>query len=162
MYGFCRITDLGISHFNFSSKNYSSKVYTCFGKVVVLSHRAQKIEFAFFNFSVILYRTYKLLLKHNKGEETFCECPPGKFQKITDRPFVCTKLPGTTWGFAMWSKGLEGGAARSNSGDLASELSRGVVGEDLGFTRARLGCLLAAGRWPEGMDGGDRWRRPLE
>jgi hypothetical protein len=30
MYGFCRITDLGKSHFNFSSKNYSSKVYTCF------------------------------------------------------------------------------------------------------------------------------------
>jgi hypothetical protein len=62
----------------------------------------------------------------------------------------------------MWSKGLEGGAARSNSGDLSGELGRGVVGEDLGFTRAQLGRLLATGRWPEGMDGGDRWRRPLE
>jgi hypothetical protein len=36
MYRFCRNTDLGISHFNFSSKHQSSKEYTCFGKVVVL------------------------------------------------------------------------------------------------------------------------------
>jgi hypothetical protein len=36
MYGFCRITDLAKSHFNFSSKNFSSKVYTCFVKVIGL------------------------------------------------------------------------------------------------------------------------------
>jgi hypothetical protein len=62
----------------------------------------------------------------------------------------------------MWSKGLEGGAARSNSNDLAGELGRGVVGEDLGFMRARLGRLLVAGRWPEGMDSVVRRRPPRE
>jgi hypothetical protein len=36
MSGFCRNTDLGILLFNFSSKNYSSKVYTYLEKVVVL------------------------------------------------------------------------------------------------------------------------------
>jgi hypothetical protein len=51
MYGFCRITDLGKSHFNFSSKNYSSKVYTCFVKVVVLvTQSTAKLDLHFSGF----------------------------------------------------------------------------------------------------------------
>jgi hypothetical protein len=34
MCGFGSTTDLGKTHFNFSCKNYSSKVYTSFAKVV--------------------------------------------------------------------------------------------------------------------------------
>jgi hypothetical protein len=62
----------------------------------------------------------------------------------------------------MRSLGLEGGAARSNSGNLAGELGQGVAGDDLGFTRARLGRLLLAGRWPEGKGGVVRRRPPRE
>jgi hypothetical protein len=40
--------------------------------------------------------------------------------------------------------GLEVGAARSNSGDLAGELGRGVAGEGLGVERTRSRCSLAA------------------
>jgi hypothetical protein len=81
---------------------------------------------------------------------------------LTVMPLVCTKLLRKTSGLAMRPLGLEGGAAWSNSGDLAGELGRGVAGEDLGFTRARLGCLLAVRRWPEGMDGVVRRRPPRE
>jgi hypothetical protein len=65
MYGFCRITDLGISPFNFSSKNYSSKVYICFEKVVVLvTQSTTKLGLQFLDFSLICYGFYKLQLKH--------------------------------------------------------------------------------------------------
>jgi hypothetical protein len=50
--GFCRITDLGILLFNFSSKNYSSKVYTYLEKVVVLvTMSTTKLGFPFLDFS---------------------------------------------------------------------------------------------------------------
>jgi hypothetical protein len=52
MCGFCRITDLGILLFNFSSKNYTSKVYTRFEKVVVLVTRStKKLGLLFLDFS---------------------------------------------------------------------------------------------------------------
>jgi hypothetical protein len=53
---FCRITDLGILLFNFSSKNYSSKVYTYLKKVVVLvTQSTKKLGLLFLDFSTILY-----------------------------------------------------------------------------------------------------------
>jgi hypothetical protein len=56
MYGLCRITDLGILLFNFSSKNYSSKVYTYLEKVVVLvTQSTAKLSLQFLDFSTILY-----------------------------------------------------------------------------------------------------------
>jgi hypothetical protein len=49
MYEFCRITDLGILHFNFSSKSCSSKVYTYLEKVVVLvTQSTTKLSLHFF------------------------------------------------------------------------------------------------------------------
>jgi hypothetical protein len=73
MYGFCRITDLGKPHYNFSSKNYSSKVYTCFVKVVVLvTQSTEKLDLQFLDFFTILYGIYKSLAKHTRGEESFC------------------------------------------------------------------------------------------
>jgi hypothetical protein len=48
---FCRITDLGKSHFNFSSKNYSSKVYTFFVEIVALvTKSAAKLGLQLFYF----------------------------------------------------------------------------------------------------------------
>jgi hypothetical protein len=112
MYGFCRNTDLGISHFNFSSKNCTSKVYICFAKVVgLLTKSTEKLGLQFLDFSTILYVFYKLQLKHNKGEETFCWQTPGKFQTFTNLPVACTKHPGSFWGLAMCPLGAWGGAA---------------------------------------------------
>jgi hypothetical protein len=77
MYAFCRITDLGISHFDFSSKNYSSKVYKCFGKVVVLvTQSTTKLGVQFLDFSVILYDFSKSQLKHTKEGESFFTSGP--------------------------------------------------------------------------------------
>jgi hypothetical protein len=81
---------------------------------------------------------------------------------LTVMPLVCKKLLRKTSGLAMRPLGLEGGTTWSNSDDLAGELGRGVAAEDLGFTRARLGRLLVAGRWSEGMDGVVRRRPPRE
>jgi hypothetical protein len=68
MCGFCRIADLGILLFNFSSKNYSSKVYTYLEKVVVLlTQAAKKLSLPFLDFSMILYRFYKFQLTHKEG-----------------------------------------------------------------------------------------------
>jgi hypothetical protein len=65
MYGFCRTTNLGKTHFNFSSKNYSSKVCTSFAKVVVLvTQITAKLDLQFFDFSKILYGFYKVQPKH--------------------------------------------------------------------------------------------------
>jgi hypothetical protein len=108
----------------------------------------------FFDFSVILYRIYKLLLRHNKGEETFCEWPPGKFQKITDRPLVCTKLLGTTRGFAMWSKGARGGAACRIPARPAAGLAGEVAKMEEGFTLARLVTEVWAKTSPANSRGG--------
>jgi hypothetical protein len=55
MYGFCRNTDLGISHFNFSSKNKSSKVYTYFGELAgLVTQSTKKSGLLFLDFSTIL------------------------------------------------------------------------------------------------------------
>jgi hypothetical protein len=81
MHGFCRITDLGISPFNFSSKKYSSKVYTCFEKVVFLVTQSTiKLGLQFLDFSVILYDFSNLQLKHTKGVESICTRALGTFK----------------------------------------------------------------------------------
>jgi hypothetical protein len=86
-YGFCRITDLGISYFNFPSKNCSSKVYTCFGKVVVLVTKSTtKLGLQFLQFSKTLYDFSKLQLKHIKGEDSILHKGPGNFLKFTTVP----------------------------------------------------------------------------
>jgi hypothetical protein len=80
MYRFCRITDLGKSYFNFSSKNYSSKVYTCFVKVVVLVIQSTaKLGLQFVDFCKILYGFYKPLDQREKLEESFSTQAPRKF-----------------------------------------------------------------------------------
>jgi hypothetical protein len=87
MYGVCRITDQGILHFNVSSKNYSSKVYTCLEKVVVLvTQSTTKLSLHFLDFSTILYWIYKLLLKHSKGVRSILRVGPWDFSNHTTLP----------------------------------------------------------------------------
>jgi hypothetical protein len=57
---------------------------------------------------------------------------------------------------------LGGNAAWRNSGDLAGELGRGVVGEALGVAGDRFGCSLAMDEMPAGGHGGDREMRPQQ
>jgi hypothetical protein len=79
MCGFCRITDLGILLFNFSSKNCSSKVYTYLGKVAVLvTQSSTKLDLQFLDFSVILYGFYKVQPKHYKGQRIILRIGPWK------------------------------------------------------------------------------------
>jgi hypothetical protein len=80
MCGFCIITDLGILLFNFSSKNYSSKVYTYLDKVVVLVTRStKKLSLLFLDISTIFYRFYKFQPTHEEGYRIFMHTGPWKF-----------------------------------------------------------------------------------
>jgi hypothetical protein len=81
MCGFCRITDLGILLFNFSSKHYSSKVYTYLKKVVVLvTQSTTKLSLPFLDFSMILYRFYKFQPTHKEWVESLCTQSPRIFK----------------------------------------------------------------------------------
>jgi hypothetical protein len=86
--------------------------------------------------------------------------PPRTFQKITGRPLVCTKLPGTIRGFAMWSKGQRGGAA----GEIPARPTVGLAGEvarmEEGFTLARLRTGVWAETSPASSRGGAGRRWP--
>jgi hypothetical protein len=65
---------------------------------------------------------------------------------LTVMPLVCTKLLRKKLGLAMRPLGLKGGAAWSNSGDLAGELGWGVTGEALGVAKDRFVCWFGAER----------------
>jgi hypothetical protein len=58
--------------------------------------------------------------------------------------------------------GQEDGAARRNSGDLASDLGRGVLGEALWVAGNRLGCWFGEETIASERHGGGRRRGPLE
>jgi hypothetical protein len=80
MYGFCRITDLGILHFYFSSKDCISEVYTYLEKVVVLvTLSTANLSLLFLDFSTILNRFYKFQPIHSKGVRIFIHLGPWKF-----------------------------------------------------------------------------------
>jgi hypothetical protein len=62
---FCSTTDLGKKDFTFSCKNYNSKVYTSFTKVVVpFTMKLTKLVSQFSEFSVNFYAFYKMQAKH--------------------------------------------------------------------------------------------------
>jgi hypothetical protein len=93
MYGFCRITDLGISHFNFSSKNCSSKVYTSFVEnVVLVTQSTILLRLHFLDFSMILYGFYKIQSRHTKGGRSILQSDPWKV--LTVMPLVHDYTPG--------------------------------------------------------------------
>jgi hypothetical protein len=64
----CRITDLGILHFYFSSKNCGSKLYTTSEKVVVpVTLSTTKLGLQLLDVSTIFNQFYKLQLKLIRG-----------------------------------------------------------------------------------------------
>jgi hypothetical protein len=115
MYGFCRNIDLGILLFNFSSKNYSSKAYTYVKKVVVfVTQSTTKLSLLFFDFSTILYRFYKILLKLTKGVESICTQAPGTFESSQMCPRFPTPYP--DGGGALGSGEVRLGEANKRAG----------------------------------------------
>jgi hypothetical protein len=110
MYGVCRNIDLGILLFNFSRKNYSSKAYTHVKKVVVLvTQRTTKLILPFLDFSTILYRFYKILLKLTNGVESICTQAPGTFESSQMCPRFPTPYPdgGGALALARWGLGRQ-------------------------------------------------------
>jgi hypothetical protein len=94
MHGFCRITNLGKSHFNFSSKNYSSKVYTCFVKVVALvTQSTTKLGLYFLDLSTILYGIYKFQAQHKREGRILFHKGPWNFWIFTKVPLTLTAKP---------------------------------------------------------------------
>jgi hypothetical protein len=67
-----------------------------------------------------------------RGENSFCERPPGKTELFTDMPLICAQPPRNTLDLAMWPSGLGGGAAKENPAAspavLAGEGAREVLG----------------------------------
>jgi hypothetical protein len=102
MCGFCRITDLGISHFNFFKQKLKLKSIYMFEASCSSGYTEHnKIEFAFLDFSTILYGFYKIQLKYTDGvRNTFLE-GPWKVWRFTTRSLVCTKHPEITWSLTM-------------------------------------------------------------
>jgi hypothetical protein len=126
MYGFCRITDLGISHFNFSSKTYSSKVYTCFEKVLVLvTHSTTKLGLQFLDFFCNFKRFFKVTAKtHKRGEIHFANRPLESFGCSQLCPwFTITPLERSQSN--QCSPGARGRHGRPDSGEVAGGLGRG-------------------------------------
>jgi hypothetical protein len=94
MYGFCRITDLDILHFYFSSKNCSSKVYTCFAKVVVLvTQSTTKLRLHFFGFFYDFIRILQDPVKAHKRGRSNLQTDPWNFPNLTDLPLLLTHRP---------------------------------------------------------------------
>jgi hypothetical protein len=92
----------------------------------------------------------------------FAKDPVERSVGLQQRPWFATKHLRKTSGFAMRSLGLDGGATRSNSGDLAGELGRGVAGEGLGVERTRSRCSLVAKTGPAGGHSGGREMQPQQ
>jgi hypothetical protein len=87
MYGFCGITDLGKTHFNFSSKNYSSKVYTSFAEnVVLVTQSTTDLGSQFLDCSTILYGFYNLQANHKGRERIFLYTGPWNYWIFTKYP----------------------------------------------------------------------------
>jgi hypothetical protein len=119
------------------------------------------LSLQFLEFSTIYRHFTSCSQNTQRGEDSICEGHPGTFQKITDRSLVCTKLSGTIWGFAMWSKGLEGGVARRIPVRPAVGVAGKLAREGLGVVGIRLGGLHTVERRLTVGCGGRRRRRPL-
>jgi hypothetical protein len=95
MYGFCRITDLGISRFYFSSKNCSSKVYIYIFKESCSSYYTEhsKIEFAIFGFSYDFILNLQVSAQTQKGGRFFLHIGTRKDLDFTTQPSNLTARP---------------------------------------------------------------------
>jgi hypothetical protein len=163
IYRCCTNTDLGISHFNFSHKNLSSKVYTFFKKVVVLvTQSTTKLGLQFLYFSVILYNFSKLQLQHTKEVRFISRTDPWKVLVVHSYAPGSQLQPRQEFRASYVVQGAWGGAAGRIPATSPAALAEEVAGEGLGVTGERCVCLHAVGRGLAGMGGGVRWRPPRE
>jgi hypothetical protein len=147
MCGFCRIIYLGTLLFNFSSKNYSSKVYTYLEKVVVLvTQSTTKLSLPFLDFSTILYQFYKFQPTHKGWVESLCTQAPGSFKSSQ----VCPRFP------TLCPDG--GGALAGGEVRLGEANKR--AGSVIGLTLDRLVVKVRPGRSPASGGNGAEAARP--
>jgi hypothetical protein len=95
---------------------------------------------------VILYRFYKVHLKHTKRVKKPFANRPLKHRTVHSYALNLRQAPRNTRDLAIWPSGLGGGADRGNRGDLAGELGRVVAGEALGVARGWFVCWFWGGR----------------
>jgi hypothetical protein len=90
MYGFCIITNLDIWHFSFSSKNCSSKVYTCFVEnVVLVTKSTTKFGMQFLIFLWFYIEFTSCSWNTTKGKKHFASGPLESFKRShTGPPFA--------------------------------------------------------------------------
>jgi hypothetical protein len=137
MYGFCRITDLGISHFNFSSKTYSSKLYTCFEKVLVLvTHSTTKLGLQFLDFFFVILNDFsKSQLKHTKGVRFISRTDPWKVLGVHSYAPGSQLHPWKEVRVTNVVQGQGGGTAGRIPANSPAALAGEVAGGGLGVTR---------------------------
>jgi hypothetical protein len=172
MYGFCRIIDLGKTHFNFSSKNYRSKVYTFFAENVdLVTLSTTKLVCQFLYFSTILYRFYNLQANHEGRERIFLYTGPWNYWIFTKIPLTLTRrslqnphprqeVLGGVGGFAA---GEVRPVLIHKRARQACRLTSGLLVADLG--RWGLGQAPMAAQWRRGRDcsnSGERRRMAVQ
>jgi hypothetical protein len=81
---------------------------------------------------------------------------PWKVSNLHRSALGLHKTPWKFLGPCNVALGAWGGAARRILARPAAGMAGGAAGEGLGTVGNRFRCLLAAERWPEGMDGGVR------
>jgi hypothetical protein len=87
--GICRITDLGILHFYFSSKNYGSKAYTPQEKVVVLVILSKaKIGLDIFGFFYDFISILQVSAEKHKRIRIYLLKTPWTFWNLTVLPLL--------------------------------------------------------------------------
>jgi hypothetical protein len=151
MYGFCRIIDLGNSHFNFSSKNLSSKVHTCFAEIVVLvTESTTKLGLRFLDFFTNWYWIYKSLENRAKLGRIFLCLGPWNFWNFTNIPLHLTPRPSGT------------NPLHNSAFPRRGKLAGGEVGPEEANKRGGWAIGLTCGRFGGGSDGeasgdGRRW-----
>jgi hypothetical protein len=113
-------------NFNFSCKNYSSRVYTSFVIFVVLvTQSTAKLVLHFLDFSTILYGFYKLQSTHKRVKNHFAHRPLERLKCSHLCPSFAQKaleLRGTLQ-CGPWAKG--GGAA----GRISAMPAAGMAGK---------------------------------
>jgi hypothetical protein len=105
----------------------------------------KKMGLQFLNFSTILSRIYKVLLKHLRGEETFCTQTPARFKSSQMCPRSSPPYPTAVGALA--------------GGDMGPGDANKRAGSSIGLTRGQLATEARPGNDPV-MAGGEATATP--
>jgi hypothetical protein len=147
---------------NGSCKNYITKVYTIFAKVVVLVTRiTTKLVLQFLDFFMILYEFCKPHCQNTQGREDSIYIQAlEKIRRFTTIPLVRTETPGTRKVHAVGSLGARGGAVRRIPARPAVGLAGEEVERCLWVTRAPCAAGFGVGKAPVRSPDDAREMRP--